>query len=151
MKNFKKELMEKLERCGKTINDIRWIGNREEYTKKIEDFLDTDSINSKYLRDEEGKARYLVIVGDDWWIEQHDSGWGWTEFLQVPKIFKKMKEIKMVSKRKVDEAYYNLCGFAGEIRDYCEENNCDECVFYVKQEDKCAVRGIIEMKGECLK
>ena len=88
MVNFKEETLEVLTRHGRTIRDIRWIGdNSGERTTDVEKFF--NSINFKYDDGYGGVAisQSLVIVGDDWWLERGEyDGAEWWEFKTIPKL-----------------------------------------------------------------
>jgi hypothetical protein len=88
MVNFKEETLEDLRRHGKTIGDIRWIGdNSGKRTTDIKEFF--NSINFRY---DDGFGwtairESLVIVGDDWWLERMEyDGSEWWEFKTIPRL-----------------------------------------------------------------
>lgn len=88
--NLLDETIRALTQNNKSIDDIYWIGNNEEYVG-IDDFLEfakTLNYNSGF-----GTAHVcedLVIMGRDWWLErwEYDGSEGWT-FKTRPQMPKK--------------------------------------------------------------
>lgn len=82
--NLLKETIEKLEECGKTFDDVRWIGNKSCYVdieqfKKIADTDYDDGYGSQKV------AEDLLIVGDDWYLERGEyDGSEWYSFNRLP-------------------------------------------------------------------
>ena len=88
MINFKEETLEILGQYGKTIDDIKWIGdNAGERTTDIQEFFDridfsyNDGSGCGFIR------QSLVIVGDNWWLERGEYDvYEWGNFKTIPKL-----------------------------------------------------------------
>ena len=93
MENLLRETIEKLNLCGKTPADVRWVGTRD--TVKNEPvpcgswadfarFADFD-YDDGYGGAEVNTA--LVVVGDDWWLERRGEydGSEWWDFKTLPR------------------------------------------------------------------
>ena len=90
MINFKEETLEVLKQYGKTIDDIKWIGNSTgERTTDIQwffnsiDFSYNDGFGCEFIN------QSLVIVGNNWWLERGEyDGSEWWDFKTIPKLSK---------------------------------------------------------------
>lgn len=84
MRNLKEETLKHLNYSGKSISDIRWIGNSV-LEIPIDAFFE---IADRPYDDGYGGIEVcedLMVVGDDWWLERHNyDGAEWWEFKTVP-------------------------------------------------------------------
>lgn len=91
MANFKEDTLAALKEHGKTIDNIKWIGdNLGERTTDIQEFF--NSIDFEYDDGYGGNeiSLSLVIVGDNWWLERGEyDGAEWWEFKTIPKLSSK--------------------------------------------------------------
>ena len=80
MQNLKDETLKMLSDCGKSVDDIRWIGNYAEEIP-IDEFW---KVADREYYDGFGGAE-IYIVGDDWWLERGEyDGSEWWEFKTIP-------------------------------------------------------------------
>lgn len=93
--NLLSETTEKLELCGKTWADVRFIDDGENCSgdvlgfKKAIDFFYDDGYGCAEIN--EG----LKIVGENWWLERHEyDGSEWWEYKEKP-IFDTKREGKI--------------------------------------------------------
>ena len=84
MNNLKDETLNILYKHGKSIEDIKWIGDSENeipidtFFEKADAFYD-DGYGGVEVN------TWLVVVGEDWWLERHDyDGSEWWEFKTKP-------------------------------------------------------------------
>lgn len=124
--NLLQEIKRKLQVCGKTINDIRWIGTTEVYIdiNKFLKLADTE-YDSGYGSPK--VAEDLIIVGENWWLERHEyDGSEWFEYKELPLKPKEHLDIKAIT---VNQAYllgYDVSGgweCLKRINGIKEENN----------------------------
>ena len=81
--NLKQETLDALAENGKTIDDVRWIGNGTEIP--IDEFL---KVADRVYDDGFGGAevQHIYVVGDYWWLERGEyDGSEWWEFKTLPK------------------------------------------------------------------
>lgn len=83
--NLLKETLKALEKNNKTIDDVRWIGTRQELAidpKKYDEVLNIDYHNHDGI----GKINiFLVVVGNNWWLERmYFDGAEWWSFKEMP-------------------------------------------------------------------
>lgn len=81
--NLLEETKELLERNGKTIFDVLWIGTKDAvWDVDIQQLFNVDyddGFGGQEIPDE------LLVVGDDWWLERHEyDGSEWWEFKTMP-------------------------------------------------------------------
>lgn len=94
MTNLLEETKAILERNGKTLKDIRWVGNQYFLIDlaNMEKTFDVDYDSGFGMTE---IAEDLLVVGDDWWLERHEyDGSEWWEFKTLPK--KPTRTIKSV-------------------------------------------------------
>lgn len=83
MANLKEETLKMLSDCGKTVDDIRWIGGfmgeiPVDQFFKVADREYDDGFGSAEVMD-------IYIVGDDWWLERGEyDGSEWWEYKTIP-------------------------------------------------------------------
>jgi hypothetical protein len=83
MINFLEETKKELERNGKNIFDVLWLGTKEfAISNDIQQLFSFDYDNGyggTQIPDE------LIVVGVDWWMERQEyDGGEWWEFKQMP-------------------------------------------------------------------
>lgn len=88
MRNFKDETLETLKDCGKTPEDIVWIGFGD-YRISIDDFW--QFIDYEYEPEDNwvmGDSD-LVIMGDGWWLERslEDIFNEWNDLMGVESVW----------------------------------------------------------------
>lgn len=97
-RNLYEETINKLEKCGKTEHDIRWIGTRSgryEYSD-LKSLFDVN-YDAGYGGAEINES--LLVVGDDWWLERHEyDGSEWWEFKSLPMMPEQVVRAKVRSK-----------------------------------------------------
>lgn len=116
MINLLNETINILERNGKTLDDIKWIGTKEDaewgyyasdtYEIPISKFLE---LADEEYDDDFGGVEvnlFLVIVGDDWWLErsEYDGAEKWN-FKTMPKRPTKIREDIQIIDHVNDEFY----------------------------------------------
>lgn len=109
MSNLLIETESELEHCGKTWDDVEWIGFKDAYCISIENFKE---IADKRYDDGFGHQivpASFVIVGKDWWLErtEYDGSEEW-EYKTIPEKPEKLLEI-------TKEKFWKY-----ESLDYCE-------------------------------
>ena len=84
MANLKEETLYKLNSCGKTPDDIVWIGcplfeiDKDEFWELADVEYDSGYGGQEVATD-------LLIVGKNWWLERHEyDGAEWWEYKQLP-------------------------------------------------------------------
>ena len=84
MTNLKEETLQALKDCGKTIEDVLWIGDGK-VRFPINAFLKAaDRLYDNGYGGQEVDAN-LVIVGDNWWLERAEyDGSEWWDFKRPP-------------------------------------------------------------------
>lgn len=96
MSNLLQETTEELIACGKTWDDVLWIGGSE-FTISVEDFkkLANREYDSGYGAQE--VATDLKIVGKDWWMERGEyDGSEWWDYKEYPTKSSEQKSVKRV-------------------------------------------------------
>jgi hypothetical protein len=83
MANLLKETIDILKENGKTLQDVKWIGDGDYYsTENFEKILDVN-YDSGFGHHEIYLS--LKVVGDNWWLERGEyDGSEWWEFKQKP-------------------------------------------------------------------
>lgn len=107
MTNLKEETLQALKDCGKTIEDVLWIGNGE-VRLPIDAFL--KAANRLYDDGYGGVEviQSLVIVGDNWWLERGEyDGSEWWEFKTLPCQPRCIKEENICD----SDIFYQFSGF----------------------------------------
>lgn len=97
MKNAKKELLEKLDKCGKNLKDIDWlkIGFEEEDYERFDDrikwnmqkeIIDIEFLDVEYYSGYGGQELYgLVVFKDGSRLERGEyDGAEWWEYKETP-------------------------------------------------------------------
>lgn len=83
--NLKDCTLKILENCGKTVDDIKWVGCRK-YKIPLDKFWE---LADQYYQNGYGGtevAEDLIVVGEDWWLERAEyDGSEWWEFKSLPK------------------------------------------------------------------
>lgn len=96
-RNLYEETINKLEKCGKTEHDIRWIGTssgRYEYSD-LKSLFDVN-YDAGYGCAEINEG--ILVVGDDWWLERHEyDGSELWEFKSLPMMPEQVVKAKVVS------------------------------------------------------
>lgn len=83
--NLLENTIEKLKELGKKESDVKWVGTKTHKCtwQDFKDIADTEfssGVGSPEV------AEDLLIVGDSWWLERHESnGSEWWEYEEVPK------------------------------------------------------------------
>lgn len=69
--NLLEETIEKLERCGLTTADVKWVGWANGW-QAVDWKTFTGYANREYDNESESPQvhHYLVVVGEDWWLER---------------------------------------------------------------------------------
>ena len=82
--NLLKETISDLRECGKTMQDVVWIGTTEvEIPVEVFERLADKEYDSSYGWAE--VATDLLVCGDGWWLERHEyDGSEWWEFKETP-------------------------------------------------------------------
>lgn len=95
--NLLKETMSVLDRHGKSIGDIVWVGCSD-FKISMDQFLD---LSNKTYDDGYGTqevARDLIVCGSDFWLERHEyDGSEWWEFKTLPKEPKETRKVTRVT------------------------------------------------------
>ena len=106
--NLKKETLQTLKICGKTPNDIRWIGTKYEIINidKFWELADTEYDESFGAQE---VASDLIIVGDDWWLEResYDGNEYWRYHFMPKKPIREMSDINALTVRQYNEQNVN--------------------------------------------
>lgn len=97
MTNLLQETRSYIEKCEKTTDDVKWVGNGE-YVISWEEFTKIADVEYDSGYGAQEIASDLLIVGDNWWLEreEYDGSEGWS-FKTMPL---KNKETKSFSKVK---------------------------------------------------
>lgn len=79
MTNFLEETLDMLKDCGKTEDDVLWVGRCEDFTSGLPDVKNTwewfkSKANFEYDNGYGGAEipLSLVVVGVDFWLERHE-------------------------------------------------------------------------------
>lgn len=103
MVNLLKETEQILNKHGKTLDDIVWIGC-EDFKIPINTFIDVanrcydDGYGAKMV------AVDLLVVGDAWWLERHDyDGAEWWEYKELPKEPELIEDVFTVISNPISE------------------------------------------------
>lgn len=84
MANLLRETVDVLEKYGKTVEDIEWIGSGDGYIA-LEVFVKLANVHYDAGYGTVEIAEDLLIVGEDWWLERGEyDGSEWWEFKTVP-------------------------------------------------------------------
>lgn len=94
--NFRTETLDDLKRNGKTIDDIKWIGNETgERTTDIKKFFNSIDFEYDGGFGSNTISLSLVIVGDNWWLERGEyDGSEWWNFKTIPRLSKGAVEVE---------------------------------------------------------
>lgn len=92
MINFLEETLDMLKDCGKTEDDVIWVGRCEDWTSGYPDVKNTwewfkSKANFEYDNGYGGAEipLSLVVVGEDFWLERHEyDGSEWWEYKRMP-------------------------------------------------------------------
>ena len=92
MINFLEETLDMLKDCGKTEDDVLWVGRCEDFTSGLTYVKNTlqwfkSKANFEYDNGYGGAEipLSLVVVGDDFWLERHEyDGSEWWEYKRMP-------------------------------------------------------------------
>lgn len=112
MINLLKETKEILKDNGKTIEDIKWIGNSKYYVD-INKFVEIANVEYDDDFGSPKVAEDLKVVGNDWWLERHEyDGSEWWEYKSIPIVPDKKIELKALT---IDQAkklgFHVSCGW----------------------------------------
>lgn len=103
MKNLLQETLKKLEKNGKSLEDVIWVGD----TKKKTTWSNFESIsNFQYDNGYGGNeiASSILVVGKDWWLERGEyDGSEWWDFKEYPSC----ESASFTKLLNVREAWYN--------------------------------------------
>lgn len=92
MINFLEETLDMLKDCGKTEDDVIWVGRCEYWASSYPDVKNTwewfkSKANFEYDNGYGGAEipLSLVVVGEDFWLERHEyDGSEWWEYKRIP-------------------------------------------------------------------
>ena len=116
--NLLKETIDELERNGKTIEDVKWIGNEDLWFNwkdfaKIADVDYDGGFGATYV------PLDLKVVGDDWWMERSEydgaEAWDFKTLPQQPKKYFVPKSI--INKNNMSRDLTKLLKENGELED----------------------------------
>ena len=92
MINFLEETIDMLKDCGKTEDDVLWVGRCEDWSSGCPDVKNTwewfkSKANFEYDNGYGGEEipLSLVVVGKNFWLERHEyDGSEWWEYKTMP-------------------------------------------------------------------
>jgi len=100
--NLLKETLECLEKNGKTIADIEWIGCAD-FKVDTNDFLILADTNYDNDYGAQEVAHDLLIVGKDWWMKRGEYyGAEWWDFMSKPEKVCRTIELKALTINQVN-------------------------------------------------
>ena len=112
MVNLLDETLDILKRNGKTVSDVKWIGNLTHKTT-WECFEKVANIDYDGGFGSQKVATDLLVVGENWWLERAEyDGSEWWEYKESPKEPIDIIELKALTVGQADDLGYDVsCGW----------------------------------------
>lgn len=112
MANLLLETKEILEVNGKTIEDIKWVGNGK-YFVDINKFLEISNTDYDDGYGSQQVACDLIVVGDDWWLERREyDGSEWWELKSMPSKPEEYMDLKYLTVEQAEKNGKRLVGWS---------------------------------------